>query len=190
MIFSFLITFPYILNCNLLQEAVCEDLGVPALPAKVSASAVPGTNMFTLTAEGRDPQTTYDVLISALENYPSVAKYVVGHITFEILKQPVVATSPSNSVNYFSEATKGAIVGVVLGLLFIFFYILQRKTVKTKTDKKAPVKQELGTHEPQENGAEPAKKNHRRRRRRRPKKQNDGQSAANSVVPEDKNEIV
>ena len=127
-------TFPYILNCNLLQEAVCEDLGVPALPAKVSASAVPGTNMFTLTAEGKDPQTTYDVLISALENYPSVAKYVVGHITFEILKQPVVATSPSNSVNYFSEATKGAIVGVVLGLLFIFFYILQRKTVKTKTD--------------------------------------------------------
>ena len=53
-----------------------------------------------------------------------------------------------------------------------------------------PVKQELGTNEPQENGAEPAKKNHRRRRRRRPKKQNNGQSAANSVVPEDKNEIV
>ena len=127
-------TFPYILNCNLLQEAVCEDLGVPALPAKVSASAVPGTNMFTLTAEGRDPQTTYDVLISALENYPSVAKYVVGHITFEILKQPVVATSPSNSVNYFSEAAKGAIIGVFFGLLFIFIYIIQRRTIKTKSD--------------------------------------------------------
>ncbi len=127
-------TFPYILNCNLLQEAVCEDLGVPALPARVSASAVPGTNMFTLTAKGRDPQVTYDVLVSALENYPSVAKYVVGHITFEILKQPVVAASPSNTVNYFNEAVKGAIVGVFFGLLFIFIYILQRKTVKTKTD--------------------------------------------------------
>lgn len=127
-------TFPYILNCNLLQEAVCEDLGVPALPAKVSASAVPGTNMFTLTARGRDPQATYDVLVSALENYPSVAKYVVGHITFEILKQPMVATSPSNRINYFNEAAKGAIVGVFFGLLFIFIYIIQRKTVKTKTD--------------------------------------------------------
>lgn len=40
-------TFPYILNCNLLQEAICEDLGTPSMPAKVSASAVPGTNMFT-----------------------------------------------------------------------------------------------------------------------------------------------
>ena len=127
-------TFPYILNCNLLQEAIREDLGVSGLPAKVSASAVSGTNMFTLTATGKDPQLTYDVLVSALENYPSVAKYVVGNITFEILKQPVVATSPSNKVNYFNEAAKGAIVGVFFGLLFIFIYILQRRTVKTKTD--------------------------------------------------------
>lgn len=127
-------TFPYILNCNLLQEAICEDLGVPALPARVSASAVSGTNMFTLTAKGRDPQLTYDVLISAIENYPSVAKYVVGHITFEILKQPSVASAPSNSVNYFNEAVKGAAVGVFFGLLFVLLYILQRKTVKTKTD--------------------------------------------------------
>ena len=127
-------TFPYILNCNLLTEAICEDLGVSAMPAKVSASAVSGTNMFTLTARGRDPQMTYDVLVSALENYPSVAKYVVGNITFEILKQPVVATSPSNTVNYFSEAIKGAIIGVFFGILFIFIYIIQRRTVKTKTD--------------------------------------------------------
>ena len=67
-------TFPYILNCNLLQEAVCESLGVSGLPAKLQASAVEGTNMFTLTATGSDPQMTYNVLQSALENYPSVAK--------------------------------------------------------------------------------------------------------------------
>ena len=127
-------TFPYILNCNLLQEAVCEDLGVSSLPSKLSAEAVSGTNMFTLTASGRDPQLTYDVLVSALENYPSVAKYVVGNITFEILKEPMVATYPSNSINYLSEGVKGAIVGGFFGLLFIFVYILQRRTVKTKTD--------------------------------------------------------
>ena len=127
-------TFPFILSCNLLQEAICEDLDIPAVPASLSASAVPGSNMFTLTAKGRDPQKTYDVLVSAIENYPSVAKYVVGNITFDILKQPMVATSPSNEVNYLSEAIKGAIVGIFFGLLFIFIYILQRKTVKTKND--------------------------------------------------------
>ncbi len=127
-------TFPYILNCNLLQEAICEDLDIPSLPAKLSADPVNGTNMFTLTARGRDPQLTYDVLVSAIENYPSIAKYVVGNITFEILKQPVVATSPSNKIDYFSEAAKGAVIGVFFGVLFLFIYIIQRKTVKTKTD--------------------------------------------------------
>jgi len=127
-------TFPYILNCNLLQEAIREDLDVASLPAKLSAEAVTGTNMFTLTARGRDPQLTYDVLISALENYPSVAKYVVGNITFEILKEPMVATSPSNKIDYLREALKGAVIGVFFGVLFLFIYIVQRRTVKTKTD--------------------------------------------------------
>lgn len=132
-------TFPYILSCNLLQEAICEDLDLAYMPASLSASAVAGTNMFTLTARGRDAQQTYDVLISAIENFPSVAKYVVGSITFDILKQPVVATSPSNEVNYLNEALKGAVIGLFFGLMFIFIYILQRKTVKTKND----IKKEL-----------------------------------------------
>ncbi len=127
-------TFPYILNYNLLQEAICEDLGTPSMPARLSASAVAGTNMFTLTSRGRDPYLVYNVLIAALKNYPTFAKYVVGNITFEILKHPTVATSPSNKVDYISEAAKGAIVGAFFGLLFIFIYILQRKTVKTKND--------------------------------------------------------
>ena len=132
-------TFPFILSCNLLQDAICEDLDIAAVPAKLSAAAVPGSNMFTLTARGRDPQQTYDVLISAIENFPSVAKYVVGSITFDILKQPVVATSPSNEVSYLNEALKGAVIGLFFGLMFIFIYILQRKTVKTKND----IKKEL-----------------------------------------------
>ena len=127
-------TFPYILNYNLLQEAVCEDLGVSYMPASLNATAVPGTNMFTITATGTDPKLTYDVLQSAVENYPRFAKYVVGTITFEILKQPTIATSPSNEVNYLNESVKGAAIGALFGLLFILVYILQRKTVKTKID--------------------------------------------------------
>ncbi len=127
-------TFPFILSCNLLQDAICEDLDIPAVPVSLKAEAVPGSNMFTLTAKGKDPQITYDVLISAIKNYPSVAKHVVGNIEFDILKQPFVATSPSNDTDYFSEAVKGAIIGVFFGLLFILVYVLQRKTVKTKND--------------------------------------------------------
>ena len=58
----------------------------------------------------------------------------MGNISFEILKQATVAKSPCNKIDYTKEAIKGAIIGVFFGVLFIFIYIIQRKTVKTKQD--------------------------------------------------------
>ena len=127
-------TFPYILNSSLLQEAIKEDLGLPSIPAKLSAEAVSGTNMFTLTSTSQNPQFAHSILLAALDNYPSVAKHVIGNITFEILKQPIVPTEPINKPNYINEALKGVVIGLFFGLLFIFVYILQRKTIKTKND--------------------------------------------------------
>lgn len=49
------------------------------MPAALSASSVSGTNMFTITAVGGDPQLTYDTLTSAIQNYPQVAEYVIGN---------------------------------------------------------------------------------------------------------------
>lgn len=127
-------TFPAILSCNMLQERICEDLDIPYVPVALSASCPPGSNMFTISATGNNAKSTYDVLVSAIDNYPAVAEYVVGSIEFDVLKPPAVATSPSNEVSFVKEGIKGAIVGVFFGLAFIFAYILQRKTVKTKND--------------------------------------------------------
>lgn len=135
-------TFPHILSTNLLQDRICENLDLSYMPASLSASAVPSTNMVTVTSTGIDPQLTYDVLIAAIDNFPSVAKYVIGNIRFEIIAQPQVPTSPSNKINYLSEAVTGGAIGVVLGLLVIFVYVLQRKTIKSKKDIKNELNQE------------------------------------------------
>ena len=51
-------TFPYLLQSNLLQEAVAEDLGLSWVPASISASAITNTNLFTLTYyTGYNPET-------------------------------------------------------------------------------------------------------------------------------------
>ena len=78
-------TFPHILSSNLLQEAVASDLNLPSLPVSLTASSVSGSTMFTLSSSGLDPQLTYDALISTMENYPDIAKYVVGNIKFNII---------------------------------------------------------------------------------------------------------
>lgn len=130
-------TFPYILGSNLLQDAVCEDMKIDAMPASLKADAVSGSNMFTMTATGRDPQTTYDVLISAIENYPSIAKYVVGNIKLNVITPAEVATAPSNSAVYKETAFKWAIFGAVAGLVLVLAYAFLRNTVRTKKDIKS-----------------------------------------------------
>ena len=132
-------TFPYILQCNILQDAIINDLDLTYMPASLSASSVPGANLFTLTATGTDPQMTYDVLISAIENYPEAAKYVVGNIRFDMIETPMVAASPYNKANYMSNAMEGAVIGIAIGICFILLYALMRRTIRTNDD----IKREL-----------------------------------------------
>ena len=132
-------TFPYILQCNILQDAIINDLDLTYMPASLSASSVPGANLFTLTSSGTDPQMVYDVLIAAIENYPDAAKYVVGNIKFDMIETPVVAAAPYNKSNFTTNAMEGAVIGFAIGICFILLYALMRRTIKTNDD----IKREL-----------------------------------------------
>ncbi len=127
-------TFPYILESNLLQSAVCEDLGVDYLPASITATSVEGTNMFTMEAVGKDPQSTYDVLISAMENYPSVAEYVIGSSKLVMISEPVMPDAPSNSRGILKNTIFGFIAGIILSCGIIALYAIARDTIRTKKD--------------------------------------------------------
>ncbi len=130
-------TFPGILSSNLLQEAVANDLNLSYLPVSLTASSVSGSTMFTLTATGTDPQLTYDALVSTMENYPDIAKYVVGSIKFNIITSPILPAEPYNKPNYFNEVFQGVSYGLIIGLVFLLCYTALRTTVRTKKDIKA-----------------------------------------------------
>lgn len=130
-------TFPYILKSNLLQEAVANDLDLSYLPVSLTASSVSGSNMFTLTCTGSDPQLTYDALISTMENYPDIARYVVGNIKFNIITSPVLPSSPYNEPTYFDEVFKGVTYGLILGVVLLLCYAALRTTIRTKKDVRA-----------------------------------------------------
>ena len=132
-------TFPYILQSNILQDSIKNDLELNYLPVSLNASSVAGSNFFTLTATGTDPQMVYDVLVSAIDNYPDAARYVVGNIRFDMIETPVVATSPYNRANYISNATEGVVIGVIIGIFAILLYAFMRRTIRTTDD----IKREL-----------------------------------------------
>ena len=85
----------------------------------LTASSVSGSNMFTLCAEGYEPKITYDVLISTMENYPEIAKYVVGNIKFNVIRSPILPVEPYNDPGYFDEIFKSVTYGLLLGLIFL-----------------------------------------------------------------------
>lgn len=126
-------TFPYIIQSNILADAIKEDLGYGYIPASLSADPVESTNMFTLTARGTDPNLTYDVLVSAMKNYPAVAKYLVGNVLLTTISEPEIPEKPVNRFTY-DVALKGIGIGCLLGAAWIFAYAFFRRTIKTKSD--------------------------------------------------------
>ena len=126
-------TFPYIIHSNILTDMIRDDLGYGYVPASLSAEAVKSTNMFTMTASGRDPQLTYEVLVSAMKNYPSVAKYLVGNVLLTMITEPQVPEEPVNRFTY-NVVVKGVGIGFLIGAAWILLYAFLRRTVKTKAD--------------------------------------------------------
>ncbi|MGM9681691.1 MAG: polysaccharide biosynthesis tyrosine autokinase [Eubacteriales bacterium] len=128
------IVFPYVLQSNILQERVCEDLGVSGMPASISVECVAGTNMVTITTSGRDPQAVYDVLISVIENYSYVTEYIIGPTKLVTISAPELPTEPYNSLSWQTTTLKGILLGLAIGVAWIVLYAVLRQTVRTKED--------------------------------------------------------
>lgn len=126
--------FPYIISNPILKSRVCDELEVGSMPASVSASCIPDTNMVTLVATGRDPRMTYDTLISVIDNYSSVADYIIGRTKLVIISEPVLPESPSNKMAWRSSVLRAALIGAFIGIGWILFYAVIRKTIRTKND--------------------------------------------------------
>lgn len=126
--------FPHVISSPILKAQVCEDLNTDSMPATVSASCIAETNMITLTATGSDPQQTYNVLMSVIDNYSSVADYIIGRTKLVMISEPVVPETPSNTMAWRSSVLRAALIGGVIGAGWIMVYAILRKTIRTKED--------------------------------------------------------
>lgn len=128
------IVFPYVLQSNILQEKVCEDLGVSGMPASISVECVAGTNMVTISATGRNPELVYQVLLSVIDNYDYVTEYIIGPTKLVTISPPEVPETPYNARDWKGAAGKGAVIGGGIGAAWICLYAILRQTVRTKED--------------------------------------------------------
>lgn len=126
-------TFPQILTSGLLSDRVKEQLGITSMP-DVRASAVGNTNIFTLTVTSQDPQLAYDVLNCVIENYPTVAEFVVGSTELVLLDESGMPTQPYNKPAYISAGLTGAFVGFAIWGCLAFLYWATHRTVSNEEE--------------------------------------------------------
>lgn len=123
-------TFPYIITSAPLTRVVAEDLGLSYVPGTLTAAAVEDTNLFTITVTSSNYETAYNVLKSVINNYPSVAEYVVGATDLVLVVPPSASSTPINPISYREKALIGTAVGALLGLLIVFFLENLNHTVR------------------------------------------------------------
>lgn len=127
-------TFPYIITSPPLTRVVQEDLGLGYMPGTISASALPETNLFTITATANSYEMAYKLLRSVINNYPEVAEYVVGDTQMVLVVPPSASAEPINAISYRVRGAIATAVGVVVALIIIMMLELFSVTVKKPDD--------------------------------------------------------
>ena len=128
-------TFPYIITSAPMTRVVAKDLNLGYMPGTISVSALPDTNLFTITANSSDYQMAYKLLRSVINNYPEVAEYVVGDTEMVLVIPPSASAEPSNSVNYSTRALIGAGAGLAVALMLTMILELFNITIRKKSTK-------------------------------------------------------
>ena len=134
--------FPYILTSGVLEEVVAEDLGMDHVPGHISATAESGINLFTLSVTSGDAQQAYDVLQSVIENYPKVARFVLGETSLKIMDETGVPEDTGKTQVIRGSLKNGAMKGAALGLAIMAIYVLTRRTVKSRKELKRQINME------------------------------------------------
>lgn len=127
-------TFPYILTSGVLQRKVAKELGVPVMPGRLTADVMAETNLLIISVHDTDPERAYKTLQAVINNYPQISEVIVGKINMDLLDETGVPAQPNNPKNLKRTTVKGGIVGAFLGMLWVAFVMISRKTVRREDD--------------------------------------------------------
>lgn len=128
------VSFDYLINNEVFYQIIQEDIGVDYMPSTITISAVESTNILSITASGSDPEMNLKVINSVIENYSSVAEFVLGDTKLTVLEQPIMAEQPLNLYTPMSAIIKFGFIGFMIGLIPSIIYAFFVRTIKSRED--------------------------------------------------------
>lgn len=110
-------TFTGLFGSEIFKELSAGRPGSDALAGKLSAYAIPQTNILQLTVTADDPISAFRTLRFWLDNYDTISDHVFQNVVLRELDAPTVPRSPSNPPELRSAAKRAFLFGAA-GMLF------------------------------------------------------------------------
>lgn len=127
-------TFPYLISSSNLTKVVADDLGMGYVPGTISASALSDTSMFTITVTSNSYGLAYRILKSVINNYSTVAEYVIGETDIVIVIPPSASSEPLYPIDFNQRALYGFVFGIIVSMVIIVMFERFTFTIRTPDD--------------------------------------------------------
>lgn len=113
------------------KKLAAAHLGEEEFNGNITASVQGSTNLLNLSVTAEDPEIAYRHLCAVLEIYPNISSAVFSNAVIDVIQDPQMPTSPSNTI---SNSRQTLIVVLAIGVqcgLIIFLSCL-RYTIKNE----------------------------------------------------------
>ena len=120
-----------------MKKLAAENLGMSSFDGTVTADVTGSTNLLNVYVKSNSPELSFKLLSSILEVYPNISDTVFSDAVIDVISNPNMPTSPSNSpfVTYRNQIV---LIAMALAAALIVLLSLLRETVKEEkgfTDK-------------------------------------------------------
>lgn len=122
--------FGEIFQSESLRNMIASDVGED-INGSISCTGIDETNLLVLKTTAKTSRQAYLFINSALRHYEEVSGYVFSNAALDIVQEPNVPESPSNSPALVGSRNLLALAGAVLMACVIVLFYLLRVTVKT-----------------------------------------------------------
>lgn len=126
--------FDYIINNEVFYEIIERKLKLPYVPGTILIENVEGTNIIGMSVTSTDPGMARKVLECVMDNYGSVAEFMVGDTKLTVLEEPTEPREPDNPYNPIMNILIFGFLGFSVGLLPSIIYSLFVKTIRSRGD--------------------------------------------------------
>lgn len=123
--------FTELLNSSILRKAILEDLGIQSFDGTINASAVPETNLLTMTVTASDPRTVFLVSQAIIDNHEKVTYQIISGVVLEVLQSPAVPRTPINRANAFGQMKKFLVIGALAACALLAAVSFSRDAVRS-----------------------------------------------------------